>query len=261
MEAIKLLTINTHSIIEPDYENKLLHFVDFIAQNPPDIISMQEVNQSSASPPAPDLPGFMPCISRMVRKDNHALRTVLALRERGIYYNWTWVPIKLGYGRLEEGLAMLSRFPINRTDSVYISRSHDYNNWKTRRILGIGTEKGDFYSVHMGWWDDEEEPFCGQWEKVNEYIRGKAWLMGDFNSPDDVRGEGYDAVIKCGWRDLCRTGHTVAKKIDGWEVDKKQRLDYIFCNFDADVECAYTVFDGVNGEEVSDHFGVWAQIK
>ena len=221
---MKLLTINTHSIIEPDYERKLDYFIGAIAENPPDIIAMQEVNQSVSSELADDLPGFVPCISRMVREDNHVLRVVRALYGKGISYNWTWVPIKLGYGRFEEGLSIMSRYPIMHTKSTYISTTHEYSNFKTRRLLGISTG------------------------------------AGDFNSPDDVRNEGYDAVIKSGWYDLCRTGCTVAKKIDGWEVDKKQRLDYIFCNFKAQVEYATVVFDGKNGEEVSDHFGVWAKI-
>jgi len=257
---MKLLTINTHSIIEPDYEKKLDYFIGTIAKNPPDIIAMQEVNQSVLSELADDLPGFMPCISRMVREDNHVLRVVRALYGKGISYNWTWVPIKLGYGRFEEGLSFMSRYPIIQAKSIYISTTREYSNFKTRRLLGISTGAGDFYNVHMGWWNDEEEPFLLQWQRADEYINGKAWLMGDFNSPDDVRNEGYDAVIKSGWYDLCRTGCTVAKKIDGWEVDKKQRLDYIFCNFKTQVEYATVVFDGKNGEEVSDHFGVWAKI-
>ncbi len=261
MNNIKILTINTHSIIEPDYEEKLDYFVGEIAKNPPDIIAMQEVNQTASSRLASEVYGFMPCISRMIREDNHALRVAGKLCEKGVDYHWTWVPVKLGYGKFEEGLAFLSRYPLIGTYTSYISTTHEYSNWKTRRMLGIFTEKGDFYNVHMGWWNDEEEPFIGQWERVNRYISGAAWLMGDFNSPDDVRGEGYDAVIESGWKDLCPTDHTVAKKIDGWEEDRRQRLDYIFSNFDARIISSKTIFDGVNGKEISDHFGVLAQVS
>ena len=57
----------------------------------------------------------------------------------------------------------------------------------------------------MGWWNDEEEPFVDQWKCIQEtlkdskYREGTIWLMGDFNSQDDVRGEGYDLVLKSGW--------------------------------------------------------------
>ncbi len=68
--------------------------------------------------------------------------------------------------------------------------------------------------------------------------------MEDFNSQDDVRGEGYDLVLKSGWKDTYLLaeekddGITVAEEIDGWrEADgrskaakNEKRLDYIFCN-------------------------------
>ena len=49
-----------------------------------------------------------------------------------------------------------------------------------------------FFTVHMGWWNDEEEPFVDQWKCIQEtlkdpkYREGTIWLMGDFNSQDDV---------------------------------------------------------------------------
>ena len=44
------------------------------------------------------------------------------------------------------------------------SKTDDYENWKTRRILGIQPEGSSdwFFTVHMGWWNDEEEPFVDQ---------------------------------------------------------------------------------------------------
>ena len=44
---MKLLTINTHSIIENDYKRKLDVFINAINEIKPDIITMQEVNQTS----------------------------------------------------------------------------------------------------------------------------------------------------------------------------------------------------------------------
>ena len=47
---MKLLTINTHSLIEDDYRKKLDIFVDAIYRIRPDIIAMQEVNQTNNAP-------------------------------------------------------------------------------------------------------------------------------------------------------------------------------------------------------------------
>lgn len=266
METVKLWTINTRSIIEEDYEAKLGCFVNALERHAPHIVAMQEVNQSTDKDISCELPLFMPCTVRSVKADNHALRVVNMLRARGLCYYWTWVPVKLGYGKYDEGLAMLSRYPISAAESIYISNSQDYNNWKTRRLLGIVTEKGRFYNVHMGWWNDAEEPFLRQWERVRSHIRGKAWLMGDFNSPDDIKNEGYSTVRKSGWNDAYelaqrREGRfSVVKKIDGWECDEKMRLDYIWCNYDARVLSTEVIFDGKRESVISDHFGVSAEI-
>lgn len=104
-------------------------------------------------------------------------------------------------------MALLSKKPIARVQQFLTSKTDDYENWKTRRILGIQPEGSSdwFFTVHMGWWNEEEEPFVDQWKCIQEtlkdskYREGTIWLMGDFNSQDDVRGEGYDLVLKSGW--------------------------------------------------------------
>ena len=47
---MKLLTLNTHSLIEPDYEAKRKIFVNFIAAEQPEVFALQEVNQTAAAP-------------------------------------------------------------------------------------------------------------------------------------------------------------------------------------------------------------------
>ena len=47
---MKIITLNTHSIIEPDYENKLIEFAKMIKTEKPDVFALQEVNQSVAKP-------------------------------------------------------------------------------------------------------------------------------------------------------------------------------------------------------------------
>lgn len=50
---MKLLTLNTHSLIEPDYEAKRKIFVDFIAREQPEVFALQEVNHcNKLTPPA-----------------------------------------------------------------------------------------------------------------------------------------------------------------------------------------------------------------
>ena len=58
---MKLLTLNTHSLIEPEYEAKREIFVEFIAKEQPDVFAFQEVNQTAAG--AESCPGGLHVLS------------------------------------------------------------------------------------------------------------------------------------------------------------------------------------------------------
>ena len=206
---MKLITLNTHSLAEPDYENKLKLFARAVLRETPDVIALQEVNQSVDEEPVgteqlrecgftqcrevelesgeaagrgPDGCGEMRKIGAgdckgqaehgvgdwggnvPVRADNHAFRLAGLLAEGGMPCFWTWVPAKIGYGRYDEGTALFSRRPIAQARWFYLTGTRDYNNWKTRKALEICVEESGrqrrFFSLHMGWWGDEEEPFA-----------------------------------------------------------------------------------------------------
>ena len=169
-----------------------------------------------------------------------------------------------------------------RVKQFLISQTDDYDNWKTRKILGMQTEGNDdiFFTVHMGWWNDEEEPLKKQWEKMEKltYSLEKKdrtiWLMGDFNSLDNVKQEGYELICESGWKDsYCLaeqkdSGVTVEEEIDGWRdgegggaVKDAKRLDYIFCNTQKKVKSSKVVCNGKNYPVVSDHYGVMFEVE
>lgn len=277
---MKLLTLNTHSLQEEHYSQKLTQFIDVIAKEQPDILALQEVNQTMDASPAPQelLTGLAPCPGSLpIRRDNHAARTALGLRKLGLSCSYTWISSKIGYDRYDEGLALvcLNR-RIQAVDSFYISGCEDYHNWKTRRVLGVQVEGCEdwFYTVHMGWWQDEEEPFACQWERLSAALLPKTassrvWLMGDFNSPAEGRGQGYDLVLKSGWTDTYEAavekdgGITVEGCIDGWrsyfaqgEIPDGMRIDYIWCSRPSPVRRSRVLFNGTVEPKVSDHFGV-----
>ena len=275
---MKLLTLNTHSLVEDNYSKKLDAFVSAIAEQRPDIIALQEVNQTIAETQVDVISeGYVPCVENIViRKDNHVYKAAELLEGTGVKYYWTWLPLKKGYNKYDEGIALMSRSRIIETDVVRISETDDYNNWKTRKIIGIRTEAAPdewFFSVHYGWWDDLDEPFQNQWQKTAEYMKkySRVWLMGDFNSPAEVRNEGYDMINSGGWYDsytLARTrdnGITVGKVIDGWR-DKVSgtdgmRIDQIWCSQKAEIASSEVIFNGANKPVVSDHYGVVAEYE
>lgn len=278
---MKLLTINTHSLQEENYPRKLEEFIDVIFKERPDIVAMQEVNQSIDAPLAgkPLLTGFVPCKENGVpiREDNHAAQAAFRFHFAGLPCTWTWIPAKIGYGKYDEGMAIFSfNHKILETDSFYISNIRDYENWKTRKVLGIHTADDDswYYTVHMGWWQDEEEPFLSQWDIFNSFLSHKrtdstCWLMGDFNSPAEVRGQGYDCITHSFWYDTYLLadkkddGITVEGVIDGWkeyisdpDSTKGMRIDHIWCSKPLPVQSSKVMFNGENGPVISDHFGV-----
>lgn len=271
---MKLLTLNSHSLVEENYSQKLADFVGAVAKERPDIIALQEVNQTACKAAVPQhlLTGYCACdASAVIRADHHVYNAVRLLADSGVCYYWTWLPLKLGYDKYDEGIALMSLSPIIQTDIVQVSEINDYYNWKTRKLLGIRTEKAPaewFYSVHFGWWNDAEEPFQRQWQNTADHMRRHetVWLMGDFNSPAQVRGEGYDLVAASGFHDSYLLaeqkdkGNTVEAVIDGWKDrigdHAGMRIDQIWCSQKAAVSSSKVIFDGVHYPIVSDHYGV-----
>lgn len=279
---MKILTLNTHSLRENQYEQKLSWFVEGVLREKPDIIALQEVNQTCDAPvlEPEQLTGQYPvpgCIQ--IRRDNHAANVALRLRQAGIDCYWAWIPIKRGYGKYDEGVAVLSLGrPIRCVDQFPVSKTSDYENWRTRAVLGVQVEGCDdwFYSLHMGWWDDEVERFLDQWKVLNCCIAskrmcGNIWLLGDFNAPDTIHGQSYEHIVASGWFDtyvLARNrddGYTVLGAIDGWRErstrnqEKGIRLDYIWCSRKQEIRTSRVMFNGVKEPVVSDHFGVFIQ--
>lgn len=263
---MKILTLNSYSLVEDDYEDKLKIFAEEIIKVKPDIIALQEVNQFTEGKKAVCGKNFVSCGSiEDVRESNHALRVVSMLNKAGLKYHWTWLGMKLAWQGRFEGLSFLSLSPIEETDSILISKTNDTNNWRKRMSLGIKVNDMWFYNVHMGWWDDEEEPFMPQWQKLSAHLKnkGKLWLMGDFNS--DAETEGYTLVKDSGYFDSYKAaeikddGITIPGKIIGWNNSSDaKRIDYIWSNYPAKVKSSQIMFK--DEKKVSDHYGVMIEI-
>lgn len=270
---MKILTLNTHSLSEKNGEQKRLETAKFIAKNKPDVITLQEVNQTIEKKTIKPDALFKGKISlnKELKEDNYASALIEDIKALGVQYYWVWIPVKVGYDKFDEGLAILSLHPIVNTENLLLTHTDDFSFWKKRNALGVKININEkpvwIYTVHMGWWKDEEEPFIDQWNWLNQHIQTKnetVYLAGDFNAPDDIHDQSYDQVIKDGWFDTYKLaketyGHDTAKgQIDGWKDGQVEgmRIDYILCNQNKNIKKHEVVFDGDNGPIVSDHFGI-----
>lgn len=135
--------------------------------------------------------------------------------------------------------------PVDGEISTVVETSHAY---------GFTSEDGQEVLVHVGL---ETVSLDGECFKVY----GKA---GDLVAEVDLQY--IEGDVKAGESEvLVLTEKNVkAEEIDGWrEADvrskaakNEKRLDYIFCNTQADVRTSNVICNGKNAPVVSDHYGV-----
>ena len=261
---MKLLTLNCHSWQEENQLEKIKYLAQIIKENDYDIIALQEVSQHIENN----------LCEGILREDNYMVLLKNELKKLNAdNYESVWDFSHMGYDVYEEGLCLLSKHPIVEKESFYITNGDSKYNWKSRKVVKASVDCNgeviDFVSCHLGWWNDDEEPFKVQVENLNKRINNdrQTFLLGDFNNNANIRNEGYDFIKSTGWidtYDLAYTkdeGITVKGKIDGWEENKsKLRLDLILSNNDLKVKSSNVVFNGVNKEVVSDHYGVEVEL-
>ena len=280
---LKLLTLNAHSLHgnESERRRRLLGLCDTLERQRPHIIALQEVNQPVDAPYADTdhTKGYYraaTCVAPVpLKKGNFVIDLVWEMARRGIPYHFTFLPIKIGYGRFDEGLAVLSVSPIRSACGFYISRCEDYDDHNTRMALLVEIKDRDIMicNIHTSRYDHKPDPFYDQWLRLVSRLpeNRSLFLMGDLNCPAEVRGEGYDRVCEAGYFDAWRMAdirvgekETAETQIDGWKDGAScGRIDYIFSSFypKADKITYTRVLDGERGERVSDHFGVMAEFE
>lgn len=274
---MRLLTLNTHS--RPEMASDAVEAIAaFMLRESVDVAAFQEVNQSRDTKLAPQNSLLqsgcrLPCdVCAPIGEDNFALTLAKILQARGGTYSWTYLPVKIGYERYDEGLALFWRGELVGSRSLLLSGVCDYTDWRRRMALGIRIDDTWFYSVHTARWDGGEESFLPQWQRLHNATRntGRVFLMGDFNCPAGTAGEGYDRMIRDGWTDVFTAAkvtqgyRTASADIDGWrDVGKSngQRIDYILSNDRRiNIPFAQTVFDVERGQmSISDHCGVFCR--
>ncbi|MBQ7760858.1 MAG: endonuclease/exonuclease/phosphatase family protein [Clostridia bacterium] len=260
---MRLLTLNTHGLMEPNLKLKQETIAEAIYQYKPDVVALQEIMQPKKTQILSNLTDICSVGKIPVKCGNYLIFLQNELKKLNLKYSIVWLGIKSSYNKYDEGLSLLTTKEINDIDIIQLSPFDDYNNWKTRKALGVKIENQWFYSVHLGWWTDKESPQEKEILSLREATKEKEsfWLMGDFNSPANERETGYDMLTKY-WYDSYLLalnkddGITVKGKIDGWEDSCGKRIDYIFTSKKQTFKSSQVIFNGDHKGIVSDHFGI-----
>ncbi|MCP3027484.1 endonuclease/exonuclease/phosphatase family protein [Halobacillus sp. A5] len=260
---MKLITINVHAWQEDHQREKIRKLAEVIHEKRYDAAALQEVSQHMDSPFAYD----------SIRRDNYGFILLQELKELGSTdYKLHWDISHIGYKVYEEGIALLTRHPVEKIDKFYITSSESIDYWKSRKIVGARIQVNgsplSLYSCHLGWWGDEDEPYSGQIDRLTNRLDNPCFLLGDFNAADSLTGEGYDYLLQKGFVDTHkhartrRGNRTIKGKIAGWENnDEALKIDHIFTNDEVLILHSSVIFDGENEPVISDHYGLEIEYK
>ncbi len=262
------LTLNLHCYQEADQHKKFGLVADFIVANEIDVICFQEAAQNRSS----DL------ISGNIRSDNAVLIIQnLVAQKSGINYEMFWDWSHYGWDIWEEGLAILSRHPILRSETKYLTTSNSKTDWLSRIGMSCliqlpnGSEL-QILNTHLGWFDDPSEPYENQVKNLLHMVSSEsALIMGDFNLAAGTAEYGQLKNL-LGFEDLYLNANpegmfdpTIGGNIDGWQERgvEGMRIDYAWLAPESEIEvtAAEIVFYELGEWLVSDHAGVYFEIE
>ncbi|MDR3240762.1 MAG: endonuclease/exonuclease/phosphatase family protein [Lactobacillaceae bacterium] len=267
---MKILTLNTHSYSNADFETNLQTLVEVIAERQYDIIALQEVNQPMKNAVINQPENYCAVQGEVdpvaIKEGNYADLICTALAKKGFKYYWSYLPSHIGYDKYDEGVAILAKTPF-QAEGFLASSASDYADYHTRRILIGHFTNFDVYSCHYSWWKDDTNTlaFSFEWDKTTQTFSDKLTiLMGDFNNAADQPSEGYQQIIATPnlidsyiSAQTVNGNATVLGKIDGWETNAEdKRIDYVFVKGQAKIEKHEVIFDGLTTPMISDHFGI-----
>ena len=257
---MKILTINVHAWLEKNQMEKIDILAKAIAEKQYDVIAMQEVNQLMNNP----------VIFDDIRQENYGWVLLEKLQEytdTDYYYHWS--NSHIGYGKYDEGLAIITKHKRLDVDEFYGTRAQSVNTITSRRINSATIEyKGqiiEFYTCHMNLPTNQEEKMADNIQTIlkRSQTDNLKILMGDFNTDAINSPEDYKMILSQGLYDTYTmakekdSGITVGGNIDGWSKSKEEkRIDYILSNKEIKVKSSKVIFNGENHPVVSDHYGL-----
>ncbi len=275
-----ILTLNLHTYQESRQNEKFNLIADVIGMMDVDFIAFQECAQNRNT-----------AISEgNIRTDNMAKIIAGRIMEKfgkTYYFKWDWA--HYGWEVWEEGVAVLSKYPITAYESRYISSLTTVTSIESRKVIFVSCQAGNsrvfnLFSAHTHWrtsLTSEEQNnqvkkiklMVEEKEGINENFSPISLVCGDFNgnpTSDDPWSEGYQTMMQ--GNSYCDTFLEIYPDANNKPAQSRYntiggefpgRIDYIFMKKDS----LFYVFDSqiifkpdVVGV-VSDHYGVMTKIK
>ena len=255
---LTLMILNLHCCQEEEQDRKLSQIARAIDELGVDIVCLQEVAELWNE-------GRGDWQTNTARIINERLAAPYQL-----VTDWS----HLGFDRYREGVAVLSRYPIESHRARYVSRSTDPYSIHSRKVVMARVRVPrcgliNVFSSHLSWWEDgfaEQFGNLRRWA-AEEHGDGIAasMLCGDFNIKAGSRG--YQLVVESReYRDqyLAASSPLVFRKVfesgeSGWphDLDDDHRIDYVFLRQGSQlrVTSARSVFTDQDYGRVSDHPG------
>ncbi len=257
-KPLSLLILNLHCYQESRQDEKFSTIARAIDEREIDVICFQEVAENWNE-------GQGDWASNAANIINQRLKKPFDL-----FYDWSHI----GFDRYREGVAILSRYTLQQTESRYVSNDKDPYSIHSRKVVAANIDipcigRVQLFSVHLSWWEDG---FAEQFQQLNEWAKQrkgkhmKATLLGgDFNIA--AGSEGYRLVVQhYRYEDQFLLANRQGLSGEQFRVDdahwgdylaEDYRIDYVFANagHKLKVTSATTLFTEQDYGRVSDHIG------
>ncbi|MHA2098155.1 MAG: endonuclease/exonuclease/phosphatase family protein [Candidatus Kariarchaeaceae archaeon] len=267
-----VLTLNLHTYQESAQEEKFDMIVETIGKLDIDIIAFQEAAQHVDS----DL------LYSNIKTTNMVQIIADRLKNRfNVSYDFVWDWSHYGWQVWEEGVAILSKYPIQHSSNLYVSSTTSTSNIQSRKIISgqvsipnIGVI--NLISVHLSWrLSETSEEQNNQIKATKNHVNdlenshsGYSIVAGDFNGnpiDDPPWNEGYhtmlyDSIYIDSYREAHQDANTKPRNAshDTVKGTFPGRIDYIFRKNDSQIEtrASHIIFTPDIIGQVSDHYGV-----
>ncbi|MGY6276292.1 endonuclease/exonuclease/phosphatase family protein [Methylomonas sp. MgM2] len=257
-EPLRVMILNLHCYQEQQQDYKFSQIAKAINEQAVDVVCFQEVAEHWN-----DGNGDWP--SNAANIINQKLK-----RPMNLYTDWS----HLGFDKYREGVAILSRYPLQNTQSRYVSDSQDPYSISSRKVVMAQIEVPymgaiNVFSAHLSWWEDG---FQHQFQHLSDWAESQStedtkatMLCGDFNIAAGsigyqqvVNGNQYeDQYLAANHQGLFEKIFRVNDPHWGKLLADDYRIDYIFLNKTAElkVKSAKVLFTDWDYGQVSDHCG------